>query len=143
MSRIRRSSKAGCRSSGTNRMRRNRRGASVVEFSLVFPIALIFFLSQIALVQMFVITNAAENAAYFGARKGIIAGSTEEEVREVIAEEVRLGLVGDFEATIDRLGESVTVTVTVPMRGNSWVTAGFAPQVLQITKTCTLQKQEQ
>lgn len=120
----------------------NRCGVTTVEFSLVFPIALLFFLSLIALVQMFIIRNAVENAAYFGARKGIIAGTTEEEIRAVIAEEVRLGLVSNFSATINRLGDNVTVTVTVPMRGNSWVTAGFAPQVVAISQSCTLQKQE-
>ncbi len=121
---------------------RRRAGVTTVEFSLVFPVTLIFFLSLVSLVQLFIIRNAAENAAYFGARRGIIAGSTEDEIRAVVAEEVRLGLVSNFNATINRLGDSVTVTVTVPMRGNSWVTAGFAPQAIAVTQSCTLQKQE-
>ncbi|HBJ34388.1 MAG TPA: hypothetical protein DDZ51_06410 [Planctomycetaceae bacterium] len=120
-----------------------RRGTTAVEFALVFPVALLFFVSLITLVQGFIIRNAAENAAYFGARRGIIPGATDQSIRNVISEEVRLGLTSNFTANINRLGDFVTVTVTVPMQGNAWATGGFAPEILTITQTCTLRKQEE
>jgi Flp pilus assembly protein TadG len=120
-----------------------RRGTTAVEFALVFPVAMLFFVSLITLVQSFIIRNAAENAAYFGARRGIIPGATDQSIRNVIQEEVQLGLTSEFTANINRLGESVTVTVTIPLKGNAWVTGGFAPEIFSITQSCTLRKQDE
>lgn len=124
------------------RAARNRRGTTTVEFSLVLPIALLFFFSLVTFVQAFIIRNAAENAAYFAARKGIIPGATETEMRNLIAEEMRLGFISNFQANINRSGDNVQVTVTVPFRGNAWATGGYVPDVLEITQSCILKKQE-
>lgn len=124
------------------RKARNRRGTTAIEFSLVLPIALLFFFSLVTFVQAFIIRNAAENAAYFAARKGIIPGTTETEMRSLIAEEMRLGFISNFQANINRAGETVQVTVTVPFKGNAWATGGYVPDVLEITQSCILKKQE-
>jgi hypothetical protein len=121
---------------------RKRRGTTAIEFSLVLPIALLFFFSLVTFVQAFVIRNAAENAAYFSARKGIIPGTTEAEIRNLITEEMRLGFISNFEANINRSGDTVQVTVTVPFKGNAWATGGYVPDILHITQSCILKKQE-
>jgi hypothetical protein len=124
------------------RQARNRRGTTAVEFSLVLPIALLFFFSLVTFVQVFIIRNAAENAAYFAARKGIIPGATETEMRNLITQEMQLGFISNFQANINRSGDTVQVAVTVPLRGNAWATGGYVPDVLSITQSCILQKQE-
>ena len=119
-----------------------RTGVAAVEFALIFPVALLFFITLITFVHAFIIRNAAENAAYFAARKGIIPGSSDEDIAQVIDEEMQFGLVNSYNFEVERSTDVVLVTVSVPMRGNSWASGGFAPSNLVITQQCSLQKQE-
>lgn len=119
-----------------------RQGATTIEFAIVFPIVLTFFLSLVTFVQLFIIRNAAENAAYFGAREGILAGSTVGDIESTIKEEIKLGLISTYQSDITRTGDSVTVTVNVPLMGNAWATGSWAPSGISIQQSCTLQKQE-
>jgi hypothetical protein len=123
------------------RPKRRRRGSASAELVLILPIVFLFFISLITLVQAFIIRNAAENAAYAGARRAIIPGVSEASIRRVIAEEMRLGLVSIYQSNIDGFDDSVRVTVTVPFNGNAWATGGYMPRILSIQQSCTLQEQ--
>lgn len=122
--------------------RGERSGAAAVEFALTFPIAMGLFVSLATLIQAFVIRNAAENAAYLGARRGIIPGATTAEISQIVDRELKIAFIISYEHEIDRSGEDVTVRVVVPFQGNLWTTAGLSPKAFAIEQFCTLKKQE-
>lgn len=122
--------------------RGERSGVAATEFALTFPIAMGLFVSLATLIQAFVIRNAAENAAYFGARKGITPGATTAEISQVVDRELKLAFIANYEHEINRSGGDVTVRVVVPFQGNLWTTAGLSPKSLVIEQRCTLKKQE-
>ncbi len=123
------------------RLQPHRRGVAAVEFALCFPVALILFLSQVFFVQFFITSNSAENAAYLGARRGIIPGSTDAEIENLVRQELARCLVTDCEVTVLRVGDRSTVRVNVSLAQNAWVTAGFTPIPGVISRTCTLRTQ--
>lgn len=118
-----------------------RRGVAAVEFALVFPLIALFTLSLFFCVRTFVTRNAAENAAYCGARTGIIADSTIQEIEQAIREEMQLGFVSKYRYEIERNSASVKVRVIVPMDGSEWFTRKFAPNGITVVSECELRSQ--
>ena len=108
-----------------------RRGAVTVEFVLV---SLVFFTLVFGMVEfsrLNIIRHAADNAAYEGARVGIVPGATVAEV-EAAAQRM-LDVVGVGTSTVvvtpDPLttdADDVTVSVTVPVAENSWMVPKFS-----------------
>lgn len=118
-----------------------RRGIAAVEFALVFPLIALFTLSLFFCVRTFVTRNAAENAAYCGARTGIIADSTVQEIEQAIREEMQLGFVSKYRYEIERNSARVKVRVIVPMDGSEWFTRKFAPNGITVVSECELRNQ--
>ena len=120
--------------------RRLRQGGVAVEFALIFPIVMTFFLVNIFFIQFFLLRNTANNAAYVAARRGIVLNSTEEESRNdaarilntINAKEVGFSLVDS--------GDQVTVTIEIPVGTNTWVSGVFIPQNMMIRESCVLSK---
>lgn len=79
----------------------NHRGSLAVEMSLVLPLLFLVVLTSIEFSRMNVIRHTASNAAYEGARRGIVPGATAADVENVAR--------GIMAATGAR---GVTVTVT-------------------------------
>ena len=111
--------------------KQRKRGAVTVEFAIALPILLLFVFSGIEFARVNMIRNAANNAAYAGARKGIVPGATTTECILACNDALNiLGLSG-FVVTaspsvIQPDTEFVTCTVSVPISSsNSFVTPRF------------------
>ena len=108
-----------------------RGGAVTVEFAIALPILMLFTFTGIEFARVNMIRNTAANAAYEGARQGIVPGATAAEC-EAAADQL-LNLVeingGTAVATPNPIlpsSDSVTVVVTVPITSaNSFVTPQF------------------
>lgn len=120
-------------------------GATTVEFAITVPILFAVLFTAFELSRMNVIRQTAVNAAYEGARRGIVPGVTEADV-----ENVALGImnvVGSRGTTVTIAPPvltpdvtEVTVTVSVPLEQNAWVTSRFF--VGKIVQTsCTLKRE--
>ena len=98
----------------------SRRGATAVEFALVFPMLFLFVFGALEFSGANMLRNTIENAAFEGARQAIIPGATASEAP--IAAQSLLNILNIQDstvtispATIDINTESVTVTVIAPM----------------------------
>lgn len=102
-----------------------------MELAVVLPIMLLFFFAQFELVRLNNIRNCIYLAAYEGARKGVVPGATAAEVQQA-ANDI-LASASTINATVtvtpavitDGTGE-VTVTISVPLDDNAWITPRFA-----------------
>jgi Flp pilus assembly protein TadG len=107
-----------------------RRGALTVEFALTAPILFAIVLGALEFSHINMVRNTMENAAYEGARQGIIPGATADDVRRearTILDAV--GVSGDevqvAPGTIANNTERVTVTVRVPLDRNGFIAPLF------------------
>ena len=98
--------------------RRMKRGAMTVEFALVCPIFVLLVFGMIEFSRVSIIRHAVDNAAYEGARVGIIPGANVTDV--ATAAQRHLDAVGLSGATINvtpnplnDLADDVTVQVIV------------------------------
>lgn len=116
----------------------------MVEFSLTAPILFLIVFSGIEFSRANMIRNTCENAAYEGARRGIVSGATADDCRTRAQE--TLDMIGLTDSTITVTPSSissgttdVTVSITVPMNAaNGYVTPNFFLGS-SITRSCTLQ----
>ena len=110
---------------------RERCGTVTVEFALALPILLLFTFAGIEFSRVNMIRNTAANAAYEGARRGIVPGATAADCEAAANEllgfvDISGGTVVATPATIESDTESVTVTVTIPITSaNSFITPEY------------------
>jgi hypothetical protein len=103
-----------------------RRGATVVEFALTFPLLILLVVGLIEFARLSTLRHAADNAAYEAARHVIVPGAN---VGEAIAQAndllaragVRNASISVNPAVIGEDTKAVTVQVTLPLAGNSWL----------------------
>jgi Flp pilus assembly protein TadG len=111
---------------GTPRRRDIRRGAAAVEFAIVAPVLFLFLFASIEFARLNMLRNSIENAAYEGARRGIVPGATTD---DVTAESLRVlreigiknGQVSVSPNVITATTTDLTVTVNVPLNGTQWL----------------------
>lgn len=123
----------------------NRSGTTAVEFALVFPIILIFFVAMTVFTQAFLIRDSVQHAAYEGAREGLKLSSTAEDCEKqvmVFLDSMRLkgGKVKVEPAILTAETNEVAVSVSVSFQDNAWIAAGFMPKEWRATHTITLQR---
>lgn len=120
---------------------RRRAGATTVEFAFIVPIIFAIFLGSLEMTRLNFIRHSASNAAYEGARKAIVPGSTTEQARgEALRLMTTVGVTNDVTATVTSNMNSMTVTVSVPVDRNSWGIARFSSG-MTITQSCTLSRE--
>ncbi|WP_372715841.1 TadE/TadG family type IV pilus assembly protein [Novipirellula sp.] len=113
------------------RSRKPHRGAVTVEFAVAFPVLLLFTFAGIEFSRVNMIRNTVINAAYEGARKGIVPGATAAECEQAATDlldfvDISGGSAEVTPSTIQSDTESVTVTVTVPITSaNSFITPKY------------------
>lgn len=115
---------------GPCKSKRERRGATVVEFALTAPVFLIFLFAAFEFGWMNVLRHTADNAAYEAARTAIVPGAT---VAEAEAKATSLlNIIGAREATVTITpnpltvaADNVTVNIKIPMNKNSLVIPRF------------------
>lgn len=110
----------------------SRDGATAVEFALTAPLVLFIAFACLEFARVNMIRNSAENAAYEGARAGIVPGATADgasaTARAVVDHVFTNGETITVEpAEITPNTESVTVTIEIPLDENSWVLPVFFP----------------
>ncbi|SMP48059.1 TadE-like protein [Neorhodopirellula lusitana] len=103
----------------------------MVEFAAVLPVLLLFTFAGIEFSRVNMIRNTAVNAAYEGARKGIVPGATASECKRAAMHLLDMIDVSGATAivnpnTIQPDTEQVTVTVTVPItKSNAFIAPEF------------------
>lgn len=122
-----------------------RRGALSVEFALVAPLLLLLTFAAVEFARLNMLVNSMENAAYEGARRGIIPGANADQVRsEAGAILTAVGAVGSdvtvMPATISQSTPDVTVTIRVPLNDNAWITPRFTSNLV-LERTCKLTRE--
>ncbi|MCC9605947.1 pilus assembly protein [Blastopirellula sp. JC732] len=103
-----------------------RTGAAMIEFAFAGPILFMFILACVEFGRLTMIRHTADNAAYEAARYAMVPGATAQEAIEratnllatVGARNVEVGV--DPEILLPET-EVITVTVRVPIAGNSWI----------------------
>lgn len=117
--------------SKSKRRRKNRLGATAVEFAVIAPIFFLVVLGGIEFASVHITQCAMENAAFEGARRGIVPGAQASTCR-LAAEALMDGAgINEFTvtvtpATITPTTEMVKVSVAVPMTvENKFGLSGF------------------
>ncbi len=113
-------------------LRHTRRGATAVEFALIFPIILTFFVAAMAFTQAFMLRDTAQHAAYKGVRRGIVWNATTADVKAEVQNflsqlGIREAVVTTEPSVIDNNVPTIRVNVSIPMNRNAWVASPFMP----------------
>jgi hypothetical protein len=109
------------------------------------PIVFLLFFAAFEFSRINMLRHTADIAAYEGAREGIVAGATSEEVEQRVQDLLAAVAVRQAEITvtpdpIQRTSRQVTVDVDVPIAPNSWLTPRFMGD-LRIRATSTLTRE--
>jgi Flp pilus assembly protein TadG len=107
-----------------------RRGALTVEFALTVPILFALVLGALEFSHINMVRNTIENAAYEGARQGIVPGSSAADVTAEAEKILKVvGVRGESirvtPAFIANDTDRVTVTINVPLDMNGFIVPLF------------------
>jgi Flp pilus assembly protein TadG len=125
--------------------RKRRRGAVAVEMAMTIPVLLLIVFASYEFARANMIRHTVESAAYEGARRGILPGATEKEVKDG-ANHV-LGSIGTRGATmVVDLGltnptDQVEVTIRVPLKANM-VFASFFLRDAVVERQCRMAREK-
>ena len=124
---------------GRPRRGRPPRGATTVELAVTLPILFLLFFTALEFGRMQTVRHSVHNAAYEGARRGVIPGASDRQIRlsaGAVLDSVK-ARKGDI--AIDQDEDFITVTVSVPFKDQAW----FAPlyfRNVDLRSTVTLSK---
>jgi Flp pilus assembly protein TadG len=104
----------------------SRRGVTTVEFAIVLPVFLTLLIGLMEFVRISNLRHAADNAAYEAARHVMVPGAKASEAIALANDLLRRGgirraTVTVTPSTIVESTTAVTVRVSVPLTGNSWL----------------------
>ena len=108
-----------------------RRGALTVEFALTAPIFFLVVFAGIEFARIHMIQNSMENAAFEGARRGIVPGASVEDCELAARSLIEVVGLNDVDITVSPSpitsdADTVTVTVEVPIQAsNGFGLTGF------------------
>ena len=128
------------------RKRRLRKGAVAVEFGLAAPILFLVVFAAIEFSRVNTIRHSVANAAYEGARRGIVPGATETDARGAAWAILNAVCVRDAVVTVDPavIGadtSEITMTIDVPLNQNGWITPKFFEDDV-LKSSCTLAREQ-
>ncbi len=111
-------------------LKQNRRGAVTVELALTIGMAFFFFFTALEFSRVSMLRHTVEHAVYEGARKGVVPGSTANEVETEVARVLRTVGIRRSETIVNPSEISLTtpdieVTVKVPLEGNLYLPPVF------------------
>jgi Flp pilus assembly protein TadG len=134
------------RRSSRSRNYLQRAGAVSVEFAITAPILFLLVFSSIDFARMNVIRHTADNAAYEGARRGIVPGATASDVSATA--QAIMSSVSAHDVTINVSPPVIqpdtpqlTVDVDVPADQNGWIASKFFSGH-RFQGRCTLSREE-
>ncbi len=119
-----------------------RRGSVTVETAIVLPILFAIMFASVDCARLNMLRNSAQNAAYEGARNAIVPGATATNAsaaanKVLSAVGVKNAIVTVSPSVITSETDTVTVTITVPLKDNSWM-ASSAKTTKNMVRTCTM-----
>lgn len=127
---------------GTHRRgRRQRRGATAVEFAVVLPIILTVFLGALETTNLNFLRNMSNDVAFQVAREAIVPGANVSSLEtEAVSFLATIGINGASLSTSVTPENRLRVEVTIPVDQNSW---GMLPMVVgtSVVETCELSLQ--
>lgn len=130
-----------------HRSRRERRGASAVEFAIVAPL---FFLLVIGLIEFgraLMVQQVLTNASRVGARKAIALNVTTTQVIDATVEYAEGVSVDGVNVVVNpspaaaKTGEPITVTVSVPYENVSWIPAPWFMNDTTLSASSVMRKE--
>ena len=133
------------RPSNVSRGRRQRRATTTVEFAVTLPVVMLLFFGSIEFSRVYLLRHTAAQAAYEGARRGIVPGATASDVQTVAQQILNSAFASGYTvtvtpSTITPTTTQVTVNISIPLTSNSWITPMyFGGKTL--TKSFTLQRE--
>lgn len=133
--------------SRTRRQPRNRRGTTMVEFAMCFPVLLGFLFAIIEFSRVLQVQHTVRLAAFEGARAGVSLDSTTATVQARVLSS--LAYTGVTNPTITVVpnpltynSPTITVTVSAKPAQNAWMT-WYETSANVITSTITLDREVQ
>jgi Flp pilus assembly protein TadG len=128
-----------------SKCRKARRGTLTVEFALTLPIVFSIFIASLEFSRVNMIRNSTDNAAYEGAREGILPGATSTKVKAATAKSLKAVGIQNAKVSmtpnvITSSSTSITVTIVVPLKDNAWVSPLYSTSKT-ITKSCKLSRE--
>ena len=119
-----------------------RAGSVTVETAIVLPVVFAIMFAAVDCARLNMVRNSVQNAAYEGARNAITPGATSTEAKNA-AKAILNGVgvknytITVSPSTITTSTDKVTVTITVPLKDNSW-TAAAAKTTKNLVRSCTM-----
>ena len=108
--------------------RKERRGATVVEFAIIAPVFFLLVFGMIEFGRMVMVQQVITNASREGARVAVLDGATTTEIENTVNSYLASGSISGADVQVDPnppsnagYGEPVTVTVTVGFDEVSWL----------------------
>ena len=122
------------------------RGVTAVEMAFIIPIIFLFLLAAADFARANMIRNTLENAAFAGARRGMLPGADQFEIAaesqkilDILA--IKDATITVTPTTITELTTQVTVSITAPMSSNLY--AGISMlRGKSITRACSLTREQ-
>jgi Flp pilus assembly protein TadG len=126
----------------SNRSKHHRRGATAVEFSLVFILFMSLFLYGVQIFRISMISNSVDIAIMEGARMGMLPGKSLDDAKSAMSSSLMSDGIRNFDVeaitTTDGTVDTISVGVSISLSDNG-VTAPGLP--VDITKGTTITKE--
>ena len=114
-----------------------------MEVALTLPIFFLVLLMSIEAARLNTLRNTIENAAYEGARAGIVPGASTTDVTDTITPLMKV--IGAKNVTVTTnptvitdSDTTITVTVDAPLSSNSWIGRTTSQHII---RSCTLSRE--
>jgi len=122
-----------------------RSGATLVEFALVAPILFVFMCTCFEFGRMTMMRASIANAAYEGARRASVPGSTASQASQAAVSVLSASGISSSTVTVnptvfDASTRDVTVTVAVRYADNAWISAMFVGNAT-LQRSCTMSRE--
>ena len=109
---------------------KRRQGALTIEMAFCIPIVFLILLGTLEFSRMNMLRNSIDNAAYEGARRGVVPGATASDCvtsanRVLTAVGANNATVTVTPPTLTDSTQQVSVAISIPMSSNSWGPARF------------------
>ncbi|MCA9075118.1 MAG: pilus assembly protein [Planctomycetaceae bacterium] len=125
-----------------NQQPEQRSGVVSVEMALTLPIYFSLLFGAMEIARVNVVLHTMENAAYEGARRLIVPGATVAQgeattLAGLTAVKIKNPTVTVTPDPLTGIETQVTVTISVPLNDNAWVTPNIFKD-MTLTRSCTL-----
>ena len=130
------------RTTGPKLTTSERSGSVTVETAIVLPILFMVMFASVDCARLNMLRNSAQNAAYEGARNAITPGATAADATTAATKVMSVIGVKNYTIAVSPTlilssTNKVTVTITVPLKDNSWM-ASSARTTKNLIRSCTM-----